>query len=201
MDQPRIDKFEELFSEIEGFVLDNIPQSDVLGFGAEKISKDCDAWEECTKALWVQSVIADTIHRELFEDEGIESSDVAVKKPPPESVISTLSTTLSEMLCCADKSAGATQALHLSQKAYACAYILQKSQTRYTWAQNPGQTKVRGNSARVRAVLAGGKIEGGKLYEVAFTVFGALIKYYGENGEKQVEINKARVVARDSLED
>ncbi|KAF8543756.1 hypothetical protein BDD12DRAFT_801713 [Trichophaea hybrida] len=199
MDQPRIDKFEDLYSAIQEFVLTNIPETTLdseLGFGAEKISTDYDAWGLCTKDFWMQGVIANIIHRELFEYEGIGSKDVTVTRP--------LSATLSEELYCTGEpvSSDITQDLnHLSEKAYACAHILQTSHTRYTWAQKIGKTKVKGKSATVCVDLAGGTLEGEKLYEVAFTVFGALVKYYGENGEEQVEINKARVVARCSLED
>jgi hypothetical protein len=49
---------------------------------------------------------------------------------------------------------------------------------------------------RVQSVLAGGRIEDEKLYEMAFMVFGALVKHYGEGGAEQVEVNKPRVVAR-----
>jgi hypothetical protein len=60
---------------------------------------------------------------------------------------------------------------------------------------------VRSNEVRVQSVLAGGRIEDEKLYEMAFMVFGALVKHYGEGGAEQVEVNKPRVVARSLMKE
>jgi hypothetical protein len=49
-------------------------QDSAVGFNAEKISEGCNAWGDNIKDLWLQSVIANIIHEELFEQDEVKDS-------------------------------------------------------------------------------------------------------------------------------
>jgi len=77
MDQPRIDKFDTLYAAIQDFVKEHTrepTQDSAVGFNAEKISEGCNAWGNDIKDLWLQSVIANIIHEELFEQDEVKDS-------------------------------------------------------------------------------------------------------------------------------